>query len=279
MFDKESIEALQQGAAIEQANCAIEDSTGRTEQAHALFALPEGFKVHDLEHVLELRRRARGVMTTNSVKSFADYTKKHAEAGANVFVDKAAMKATAVLNLGTPDKPGQTDNRAVLALEKTAPFEALLAIANGRARTQTEIAEFLEDWEPFITCKSNGEDLATSVAAHSVRNITIEGMRKAQSTEEQLSASRSTFEAVQATSATKLPTQIAMVIDQPYTGLAPRNFTMRVSVVTTDKPGLILRLIRLEDAYEQMAEEFAGIVDEALAGEIPVLLGTYQCTR
>ena len=111
MFNKEAIELLQEGAAIKQASEAILGIT----DAGAV-ALPEHFKLHDLETYMHVRRRARGVMVTHALSDFAIYTKAHTEEGATVFIDADEMSATAVLNLGTAADPGHTDNRAKVKL-------------------------------------------------------------------------------------------------------------------------------------------------------------------
>ena len=89
MFDKESIELLQEGAAIHQAANAVALGFEANKQA---VALPEKFRLQDLEGFMSHRRRARGLMSTESVNDFAKYFQNHVDQGA-VFVDKDAMKA------------------------------------------------------------------------------------------------------------------------------------------------------------------------------------------
>lgn len=125
MFTKNAIQKLTQAEAITAAAKTL------TDQVDTLVALPKGFKVHDLEQYLQLRRRLRGSMTTPVLADFAAYTAANAETGATVFVNTDSMQAVAVLNLGGPTAPGHGDNRAVLAPPKTAAFAALLAVASG----------------------------------------------------------------------------------------------------------------------------------------------------
>ena len=71
--------------------------------------------------------------------------------------------------------------------------------ASGSQRRQTDVAEYLEDWAPLIRSENEaGEDIAVKHAAAAVRKITIEGTRRQESSEQQLSAARSTFEQVKA---------------------------------------------------------------------------------
>lgn len=274
MFDKESIELLQEGAAIQQASNALSLAF----DDKAVVALPERFTIEDLERHLPNRRRLRGVMNTESLDSFAQYVKDHGEAGATVFVNAESMKAVAVLNLGTPDAPGHADNQAKLAPKRTAAFTALLAHANnaGRGMTQTVASEFLEDWPEHIQCFNEDGQITLPKAIAAIRKLTIESMRKLESSEQSLSASKSAFESVQATSAEPIPTTIYFKC-VPYQDLAERLFVLRLGVLTgNDKPQITLRIVKAELHNEEMAQELAQLTSNALAGSCPVLLGEYS---
>lgn len=145
-------------------------------------ALHEDVKVHDLEHLLPCRRRARGAMTTAYVAPFAQYATAYADHGAAVFVDAEHMAATAVLDLGTKETPGHADHRAKLQPSKTATYTALLNI-NGRAQSQQLLAEFVEDWGTTARMQffnADGE-IQTGKALAAIRRITVENLRKVDS--------------------------------------------------------------------------------------------------
>lgn len=276
MFTKDALETLTQAEAISAANAALTQTVAPT-NGEAAIALPESFKVHDLEHYLPTRRRLRGSMTTPVLADFAVYTIDHKEAGATVFVGADNMQAVAVLNLGTPDEPGHGDNRVVLAPPKTAAFSALLSIANGGQRRQTDVAEYLEDWAPLIRCENDaGDDVPVKLAAAAVRKLTIEGTKRLETSEQSLSASRSAFEQVRATAVDTLPVFINVTCE-PYQGLADRTFRLRLGIVTGDKPALVLRVVKREQHDEEMAQELAQLVRGALTGsDVPVLVGSYS---
>lgn len=273
MFDKEAILQLTKAESIKAAEIAV------TGQVESLVALPEDFNLHDLEPYLALRRRARGVMTTSALKDFAAYAQDHAEDGASVFVDAGEMSAIAVLNLGTPDEPGHADNRAKLQAQQTAAYRALLNHAHGRALTQTVAAEFLEDWPDLIECFNDQGPIKLPKAIGALRKLTIEAMRKLESSEQSLSASKSAFESVQATSADPIPTTIYFKC-VPYKGLAERLFVLRLGIGTGgDKPSIVLRIVKAELHAEEMANELADLVRDSLNGTMPVLLGGYVKTN
>lgn len=273
MLSKEAVQELQNAIGITQATSAIAGLTPL-----GIIALPATFNVHDLEKYMVKRRHARGVMVTEVGKDFARYVVAHKECGAEIFIDVERMSAEAVLNLGEPDNPGHADNRAVLALPSTAAYTALLAIADGRPRKQSEIAEFFEDWSHAITCKRDDKPVPVQRAVAAIRSLNIEAMRKLASTEQNLSASKTTFEKVEATSDEPIPTELVFTCT-PYKGIGERNFGLRLSIITNgDKPAPILRVIKKEWHDEEMGLEFADLV-LASNPDIPVCIGKYTATR
>lgn len=270
MFNAEAIKELAQAQAITAAADTIDA------KADSVVALPNDFGLHDLEKYLLTRRRARGTMNTGVIADFASYAAKHAEPGACVFVDQKEMAATAVLNLGEPEQPGHADNLAIFRAKATAAYAALVNVTGGRHLTQQAVAEFLEDWAPIIGCSRDGESIPVPKAVAAVRKITIEGLRRMENSEQQLSASRSAFEKIEATSTEPLPTSIQMTAE-PYIGLSERNFTLRLGIITGDKaPTITLRIVNAEKHAEEMAAELATVVNGAIGSAMQVVVGTYK---
>lgn len=272
MFDKEAIEAIQYGAGIKEAS----EATGAALKDGQIIGLPENFTVHDLEKFMQNRRRPRGIMSTSSIGSFVQYTLDHAENGATVFIKPDNMTATAVLNLGTTESPGHTDNRAKLELDATAAYRALTAIATGTGQSQQRIAEFLEDWVNEVKCFNSDGPIAPKNAIAAIRKITIEAMRKVESEEQSLSASKSAFEAVSATSKEPIPAMVYFTCT-PYTGLAERTFVMRLGVLTGgDKPAINLRIIKHEEHVQEVADELRSRLETAFVGKsVACRIGSY----
>lgn len=276
MFTKDTLTALQEGQSINAANSAIETSS----VAKEIVALPSDYTLHNLERYLPARRRARGTMSTTVLSAFTEYAMLHAEPGATVFINPDDMSATAVLDLGSPTAPGHADNRAKLQVKKTAAYSALLTHASGAAHKQSTIAEFLEDWPEQIKCFNDAGAIAPPQAIAAIRKLSIESMRKLESSEGQLSASRSAFESVQATSVDPLPTTINFECP-PYADLEPRIFVLRLGIQTGgDKPAITLRIVKLEQHQEDMARELAALIEELFTGDdVPVMLGSYNKTE
>lgn len=272
MFDRDAIEAINEGESIIHAAATVTDALDRNKP---IVALPDDFRLHDVEDKLPNRIRARGDFVSPYMNDFVAYAADHKEEGASVFVDAENIRATAVLNLGTPEKPGHADQRAVLAPKRTAAYAALRNITDS-PQSQRDMAEFLEDWLPHWTAKHGDEDLAQGQAVLAIRNLTVEAASKAEHKEESLSASRSTFESVKASSEHKLPGTIIFKC-KPYPDLAERTFSLRLSVLTNDsKPRFQLRITALEEHVEQMATEFSVLIREAAEGQLPVLIGSYS---
>jgi uncharacterized protein YfdQ (DUF2303 family) len=267
------VEAMREGLTAQAVHEAVKDALLTT---WGVTALHEDVKVHDLESYLPCRRRARATMSTAYVTPFAQYAVSYADPGAAVFVDAEHMAATAVLDLGTKEMAGHADHKAKLAPVKTAAYAALLNI-NGRAQTQQATAEFIEDWASVARLNFfNAEgEITQGKALAAIRRITVEALRKVDSEEQQLSANRTAFESVKASSQEPIPTTIYYTC-KPYADLEARTFVLRLSILTNDKPSLVLRIQNLEAHTEAMGNELANLVQLAIAGAMPVLLGAYS---
>lgn len=224
-------------------------------------ALPEGVKVADLEQYLEYRRRYRGTMSTNLISEFVEYVKGTVD-GYNefpvdnfpCFINPQAMRAIAFFNLGDVDNPGHGDHQAKLSLLKTEAFQELLKI-NGDRFDQRQMAEWLEDWVDHIEAiTEDGTILPLNTAVASIRRITIGTNAEATSEEQTFSSRRSAMAEVEAKHKDQLPAFLKFTCE-PYQGLQERSFTVRLSLITGEKPQISARIVRLETAQEEMAKE------------------------
>ena len=254
-------------AAAAAVNGALADGSGVT-------ALHEDFKLHDLENYLPFRRRPRGTMATRFIAPFAEYAIAHAGEGATVFVNPDDMTATAVLDLGNVESPGHADSKAKLTPNKTADYAALLQITSG-PRSQQDVAEFLEDWADHVECFNADTSINVPLAIAAVRKITIESAQRIESEEQSMSATRSAFESIKASSQEPLPTTIQFTCP-PYADLNERTFVLRMSILTGERtPKLVLRIQKLETHTEEIANELMLRISDAIGPELPVLVGAY----
>lgn len=237
--------------------------------------IPSGSSTFDLEHLMVNRYRFRGDMNTTCIDDFAKYSKGYAGEGVRCFIDADVMSATTVFNIGTLDKPGHADNRAHLQLKKTSPFRSLLE-ANGTKYRQKAMAEWIEDWNDFLKAyDAEGKPMDIRQAAGAVRRLTIEAKRNADYEDQDMSASRSVMESVEAKSKNVLPSYFEFECI-PYEGLTNHTFRLRFSILTSDEPVLVVRVIQLETAEEKMAKEFRDLLVGKFEGQqIETFIGSF----
>lgn len=224
-------------------------------------ALPADIKVTDLEQYLEHRRRFRGCMTTSLIGEFVEYgTRTTDDYGpamsdeAPCFVNPEAMSARMFFNLGDIEEPGHGDHQALLQLKKTEAFKQLLKIDGSRFDQRT-LAEWLEDWRDHLeTLAEDGSGLPLPSAVASIRRVTIGTNAEATSEEQTFSSRRSAMAEVEAKHKDQLPAFLKFTCE-PYQGLESRTFTVRISLITGEKPQFSTRIVRLETAQEEMAKE------------------------
>lgn len=269
----DALKALDQAGAISTANQCIALSL---DESKGFVTLPSDFKTHDLEHLMAARRRARGHMQTHSIDALAQYIEQHHEEGAMVFVDSDAMAATCVLNLCADNYPGHADNLATVTLKRSAAYTALLD-ANNRAKPQKDAAEWLEDYAAFITCLDDGGgSIPTKTAVHALRHLKQDASRTVESKVGSLSASTSALDQVAISSSESIPTWVRFQCT-PYLGLPLRSFTLRLGILTGDKPGVVLRIVNPEQHQEEMAQQLADAVRAAVPqNTATVVLGSYK---
>lgn len=227
----------------------------------SVVALPVGVSVTDLEQYLEQRRRYRGRMRTSLISEYTEFVSSTADQyllGADCipcFVNPKVMNATVFFNLGDVDNPGHGDHQACLELEKTEAFNQLLEV-NGSKSDQRTLAEWMEDWRDHLEAITEDQTTALPIGAAvaSVRRITIGSTAEATSETQTFSNKQSAMAQVEAKNRDQMPAFLKFTCE-PYQGLEKRTFTLRLSLITGEKPLIGLRIVRLETEQEEMAKE------------------------
>lgn len=248
--------------AIEQLAIAANDNR-QARMPEGTIALPDNFKIHDLEKYLPLRRRFRGAFATASLADFVTYVKAHA--GGEGFIDGDQLAAKVFFNLGTVEKAEHADWTATLQLKATAAYRALLAV-NGQRKTQRDMIEWLEDWNRYLGALTGEANNAITIGAaiEAIRKINITSKKDTTHVQDERRASLSSMEEVEASAGPSLVKHITFVCE-PYLGLPGRTFDLRMQVLTShDDPLLILRVASLEEQQEEIAKDFK----EALLSEV-----------
>lgn len=239
--------------------------------------LPENTNIESLERFSLERFRFRGAMKTTSIDDFTRYSKGYASVDkpARCFIDADNMTAHSVFNIGTLNNPGHADNVAAITLKKTAPFRALLAI-NGVRLKQKQIAEWLEDWSDYLLAfDADGNTMPISQAAQAVRRITIQQATQQDHEDGDFSGKKSLMQSVEASSKDVMPVAFEFK-SVPYEGLGERRFSLRNSLLASDEPCFVLRIVQLEAQEEAIANEFRDLLIEKFGGEpVETFIGNF----
>lgn len=275
-MDGSAIEKLQIADQITKANSALSERF--TSNQPRVVVLHKDFAIQNLESFEPNRSRFRGNFSTAEPDAFANYALNKSAANAGCFINAQNMAAQLIFNLGTKDLPGHCDDKARLSLEMTAPYKALLAIADKRL-SQKEVAEFIEDWRKLMSASSE-EDLDGNTTAiplakaiYAIRKITIEQKATTESESRNFGATNSSMDSIDVKSADMPPAYLHFTCE-PYRGLTVRTFNLRLSVITDRQPSLTLRIARHETEQEEMAKEFEAIINTKL-GEIEPRINTF----
>lgn len=240
--------------------------------------LPENTSVESLERFALERFRFRGAMDTTSIDDFVRYASGYAaeEDPARCFIDAENMSARSIFNIGTLDNPGHADNVSTIKLKKTAPFRALLGI-NGDRLNQKQIAEWLEDWSDFLTAfDANGNTMTIAQAAQAVRRVTIQQATQADHEDDDFSGKKSLMQSIEASSKEVMPVAFEFKC-VPYEGLGERAFSMRNSLLKSNEPCFVLRIVQLEAQEEAIANEFRDLLIGKFDGKpVETFIGNFK---
>lgn len=253
-------EALQHLEASHKSGSEVLDGEALILGAEFQLADLEGYRVH--------RRRFRGKFKTQGLAAFTRYVGERHRGSPPVFIDRDHMAAHCYLDIGNVDGPGHCDHVAALGLPKTPEFTAFLR-ANGNTYDQDGIVELVEDWGHLMTFhNSEGEVL------HAFRKVSIDDLTSIDSEKQEHSSQVGVMSKVTVKNADRLPAVIVWRFS-PYEGLGERQLSMRVASLTKGGPGFRLRAMALESHEQEIAEEFAGHIAEALP-DLECLLGTFS---
>lgn len=258
-------------------------ATGRPLQTFMpAILVPDSYDLHNAEGLSEGRCRFRGSMATRSLPDFCTYVVRRVgeigsdEAPASGFINADDMSCKVFFNLGDIETPGHADDTAALALKPAAAYGALHSIA-GRSLTQSELAEWMEDWARNLrVVGAEGEDIPVGVAVQKIRTITIKASAERTNSEGNFSANRSAMDRIEAAHAEQQPSDLLFHI-KPYEGLQERTFILRLSVITGgDKPALKVRWFQQEAQQEEVAQEFKAVLTKEIGGFANLVLGSFN---
>lgn len=247
----------------------------RTDIAPALAALPQGMNTLDLEMFQDHRRRFRGVLHTHLIEAFAHYHAQQKVIG-TCFINPEDMQAISYFDIGDTEAPGHCEHAARLKLKKTAELSALEDFLSMMPCDQKKLAEFIEEYRTYITATdSDGSPMDIAHVIQAVRKIEVNATAQQSSQVGNFDAAVSAMERVEL-QGQRLPAFIGFTCT-PFFGLSERTITMRLSLITGEKPKLSLRRIAAELDQQAMAEEFQGILSgDCLPPETTINIGKFS---
>jgi len=254
-MDKSAIEQIQESANTPELIAQLKTD-------HPVALTPKSMDLSSLEKYMTNANSYRLTFRTSSIADFCEYNKQFDKKGARCFINPDDMSAETIFDLGTDLEPLHQQNKAQIKLKKTAIF-AEISKLSGAKLSQQLAAEFIEDWGEFLSVTNNeGNEMELSLAAKSFRDLTIEAARQVNSKVNDFGANMSSMEKIEAQNQSQIPAFISVTCI-PFHHMQQRTFIMRVSILTTEKPQILLRITKLESVEESMAEEFKKILEKS----------------
>lgn len=166
----------------------------------------------DVEKAGDHPRRKRGVVQVKDVASLLAYcADQAAQEAAYIYADPDQRTITAVLNDQRSTNPGWRDHRVSFKAEYTPEFQKWLGHdGSGRAMTQTEFAEFIEDNFADITEPAAHQLLEVATTIQATSGINFASAKRLQDGQTQLTYSENIEARAGATGALAIPKEFAL---------------------------------------------------------------------
>lgn len=235
----------------------------------------------NIDRFLDARTRKRGTFSTDDLASFSEFVETHGTAqNTEIFIDKTAMKAMAVLNFGDDNYPmGHCDFCAVLTAKPTKVYEKITDLHHYGRVGQKDFAVFLEDWGgQFVALDENGEEIAMKKAIAVIRDMKIDELAESTSQVGNFRESRSRLETVAVKSQAGLLPAYFEIKNTLYETLSePKIVRLRLSINTANgKPEFTLSIVGYELLTDELANDFLQAVKDKLDSEFCLFFGKFQ---
>jgi uncharacterized protein YfdQ (DUF2303 family) len=240
--------------------------------------LPNGTMVQSLEKFLERPRQMRRTFKTDRLTDFLTYATEECSTDASaVFVQSDGSGAKAVIDYGRHDAPQWGQHQAVLNMQHTPEFAALLD-ACAAPLSQRELTDWLEDWADIIQSHEGSgleqKEITNSVAVQRIRGVEIKSKSTRTHSDEDFKASVSGMDAIEASAkgSGSLPSLFAVTCSI-YPDTEPRTVRARLSLRTGDeKPSFRMRILSHDALMLAVAREVEKRIREEMGG-VRVFIG------
>lgn len=125
------------------------DAVIDTGEATPYVVLPDGYAVHDLEHLLPQPTRKRAKVSVTTHQSFIDYTKRHGSLAscviyADVDAEKSNCSLVAIMDDHSEDEPQWRDHRCTFIPRQSVEWARWIS-KNKVSMSQADFAAWLEE--------------------------------------------------------------------------------------------------------------------------------------
>lgn len=218
--------------------------------------LPSGATVVSLEKFMAHPERTRAIYTTSHPSDLQRYLITYGTELTALFIDIAKLEACAIIDYGTPVLPAWGNHRALLKLQRTPEYNALLKVCSIR-QTQRELIEWLEDWATTISLFHDETQLALGPAIHAIRKLDVKKINNIVQKDDDFHRSISAMESIELQQSDSQPTPTHIVWHGSlFEDTAPRTLRVRIGLQTGDeKPAFSLRIVEHDWHIAQIADE------------------------
>lgn len=238
--------------------------------------LPPGYHLEDVERMSAARRNLRGTFECATVADFVHYFAQNVEANAlhhaPVFIDPRSGCAVCCFDWKiNDDLPGHQEHAALLRLEVTPEWAALMTAHMGNGMDQDAMVEFLTDWADDVSAyDDSGQMLGPAELVRVFRHVQVIRKSEAGQILTDTSVERSAMESVEARNRTTTPATLTFHL-KPFEGFTSRPVLARVVIRPTNAnaPSFRLRIVRLASIQQDIAREFKETLVDAILGEFP----------
>ncbi len=254
-------EAQTNAAAAIAAGAAMAEPSFHTVGDVPVVVLPEDRALSSLEAYLPAPARLKQGVSLSTPHDLAAYVNLFGHKGRTlIFADRAVSRVTAILDYHTSAaEPSWNEHRAECSLRPTPAFKDWAA-QNGKASTQAEFAQFLEDHIPDIVTPDGATLLEVCRNFEARKSVTFQSSQRVADGSVQFTFNEDVQGAARA-GALKVPTEFVVLL-APYEGLLPRPVTarLRYRIGAGGKLAIWFDLVRLQDVMVSAFDEVVELV-------------------
>jgi len=270
---------MDQTAIKEIANLAVSGEAGKGVQ-HAEFlavVIPDNHGIQSLEFLQAAPNLFRAAYSTNNIDDFVAYVGQyHLLSQSKVFIDPEQIESSAILDLGTPEKPLWGKHKTTLKLEKSPEYAALLK-ANNTNYSQKDLIDFFEDYAEHITFIDDDLNIVPFKSGiQSLRKLKTLENRQQESTVGNFSQSHSALESIEIKAAGEaIPFGFKFDVF-PYECLKLFTVVSQIRASNSGKDVLLkYRISSIDKLKKEIAEDFKQKIVDALKSDVAVYIGKF----